>query len=112
MEINNQEIVLLVQNPTHLEEIVIEGMCLGMEAYAQIQWYSTQIPLLIDYHRPSSSNTPMWNYPMTSPFDHLNQTMGLLPFYPPHNAETIYASWFKHMSSFAPPHLSMSPTST
>lgn len=35
LQLNNQEVVLLVQNPTHLAEIVTEGMRLGMEAYNQ-----------------------------------------------------------------------------
>lgn len=33
LEMNDQEIVFLIQNPSHLAEIVMEGMRLGMEAY-------------------------------------------------------------------------------
>lgn len=35
MELKNQEVVLLIQNPTHLVEIITEGMRIGMEAYNQ-----------------------------------------------------------------------------
>lgn len=62
LELNNQEAILLVQNPTHLAEIVTEGMRLEMEAFNQQQWYTTQTPLLLD--QASSSNQQQWTYPM------------------------------------------------
>lgn len=55
MELNNQEVVLLIQNPTHLAEIVIEGMRIGMESYNQNQWYSTQTPLFLEIQASSST---------------------------------------------------------
>lgn len=64
MELNNQEVVLLVQNPTHLGEIITEGMRLGMEAYTQNQWYTTQTPLMLE-HQPSTS-TPALDIPHES----------------------------------------------
>lgn len=35
LEMNDQEVVLLIQNPSHLAKIVTEEMRLGMEAYTQ-----------------------------------------------------------------------------
>lgn len=55
MELNNQKVVLLIQNPTHLAEIVIEGMRIGMESYNQNQWYSTQTLLFLESQASSST---------------------------------------------------------
>ncbi|OIT30942.1 hypothetical protein A4A49_54773 [Nicotiana attenuata] len=111
IELNNQEIILLVQNPTHLAEIVIEGMRLGMEAVSQNQWSNTQTPLVLDHNRPSSLATSPWAHPPTPPLHGLNQIMGLLLFYPQHHTGMIYAPWFEHMNSFSPPQPILSPTS-
>ncbi|OIT01812.1 hypothetical protein A4A49_25865 [Nicotiana attenuata] len=100
MELNNQEIVLLVQNPSHLAEIVTEGIRLGIEGYAQHQWYNTQTPLLLD-RQASSSNPHQWSYPMHSQIQ-VPATTNLLPFYPPHHMGQIYAPWFQHLNSFNP----------
>lgn len=61
MELNNQEVVLLAQNPTHLAKIVTKGIRLGMEAYTQNQWYTTQTPLLLKHQASSSTQSP-WPY--------------------------------------------------
>lgn len=94
MEMNNQEVVLLIQNPTHLAEIVIEGMRLGMEAYTQNQWFTTQTPLVLE-NQASTSNQHHWAYPM-------NPVINMMPFYPPHHMGQVFAPWFQSLHSFNP----------
>ncbi|OIT02655.1 hypothetical protein A4A49_56763, partial [Nicotiana attenuata] len=109
MELNNQEIILLVQNPTHLAEIVTEGMRLGMQAVAQTQWSSLTLSQL-DPTRAMTSGPSPWEHTITPPLHSFHQVLGTPPFYPQHHTGTLYAPWFQHMSTFPPPELNLSPT--
>lgn len=100
LEMNGQEIVLLIQNPSHLAEIVTEGMRLGMGAYTQNQWFTTQTPLVLE--NQASTSTQHWSYPMNPANLHGNPVINLMPFYPPHHIGQVFAPWFQSIYSFNP----------
>lgn len=81
VELNKQEVVLLVQNPTHLAEIITEGIRFGMEAYVQTQWYTTQTPLLLD-HRLAPTTMVVSHEPSNSACKPTHEPASFLPSTP------------------------------
>lgn len=44
LTINNQEIIVVLQNSSYLEQVVSEGMRLGMDAFGQSHWSMNASP--------------------------------------------------------------------
>lgn len=76
-------------------------MRMGMEAYNQNQWYTTQTPLPMEQQASSSTHQP-WSYQMAQMSLVWYQTVSLLPFYPPYHMGQVYALWFQQLDSFNP----------
>lgn len=85
MIIEGQEIMVIIQNPNFLAQVVTEGMRMSLDNYMNHLWMANILDPLVPAVAPALYH-PMhnhWNFPQHfNPLLNMNQMFDL-PFFPP-----------------------------
>lgn len=70
IEMEGREILIIVQNPTFLTQVVSEGMRIAMDTYNHHLWLlnALQLPLTLPFPQLPFYNMPTWELPLFNPF--------------------------------------------
>ncbi|OIT22175.1 hypothetical protein A4A49_59173, partial [Nicotiana attenuata] len=89
MEVEGQEVILVIQNPVDMAQIVTKGMRMGVDLYSQYLW-AMHPPSTMQHLQPYIPLPPMY---------YNQQTSTELPFYPPQMPSNSIVPWIQQRAT-------------